>query len=31
VQNPWDTLRGVIIVSLGIPAYLIWQNRLKRS
>ena len=31
VQNPWDTLRGVIIVSLGIPAYLIWQNRLRRS
>ncbi|HEY7320427.1 MAG TPA: amino acid permease [Candidatus Binatia bacterium] len=30
VENPWDTLRGVIIVSLGIPAYLIWQNRLKR-
>ena len=31
VQNPWDTLRGVIIVSLGIPAYLIWQNRLRSN
>jgi basic amino acid/polyamine antiporter, APA family len=31
VENPLDTLRGVIIVSLGIPAYLIWQNRLKRN
>jgi basic amino acid/polyamine antiporter, APA family len=31
VENPWDTLRGVIIVGLGIPAYLIWQNRLKRN
>jgi APA family basic amino acid/polyamine antiporter len=30
VQNPWDSLRGVIIVSLGIPAYLIWQSRLKK-
>lgn len=31
VENPWDTLRGVIVVGLGIPAYLIWQNRLKRT
>jgi APA family basic amino acid/polyamine antiporter len=31
VQNPWDSLRGVIIVSLGIPAYLIWQNRLRSN
>jgi APA family basic amino acid/polyamine antiporter len=31
VENPWDSLRGVIIVSLGIPAYLIWQNRLKSN
>lgn len=30
VENPWDSLRGVIIVGLGVPAYLIWQNRLKR-
>ena len=30
VQNPWDSLRGVIIVCLGIPAYLIWQSRLKK-
>ena len=31
VENPWDSLRGVIIVSLGIPAYLIWQNRLRSN
>jgi APA family basic amino acid/polyamine antiporter len=31
VENPWDSLRGVIIVSLGIPAYLIWQRRLSKS
>ncbi|MPZ78330.1 MAG: amino acid permease [Deltaproteobacteria bacterium] len=31
VQNPSDSLRGVIIVSLGIPAYLIWQRRLNKS
>lgn len=31
VEKPGDTLRGLIIVGLGIPAYLIWQNRLKRS
>ena len=31
VENPWDSLRGVIIVSLGIPAYLIWQGRLSKS
>jgi basic amino acid/polyamine antiporter, APA family len=31
VQNPGDSLRGVIIVSLGIPAYLIWQNQLRSN
>ena len=32
VENPGDSLRGrVIIVSLGIPAYLIWQNRLRSN
>lgn len=30
VQNPWDSLRGVIIVGLGIPAYLIWKNRIEK-
>jgi basic amino acid/polyamine antiporter, APA family len=29
VEKPWESLIGVFIVSLGIPAYLIWQNRLK--
>ena len=27
VQNPLDSLRGVIIVGLGVPAYLIWKSR----
>ena len=31
IENPGDTLRGVIVVGMGIPAYLIWQNRLKRT
>lgn len=29
IENPLDTLRGVFIVALGIPAYLIWQSRSK--
>src|SRR5207249_11592598 len=29
VEKPRDSLIGVFIVGLGIPAYLIWQNRLK--
>jgi APA family basic amino acid/polyamine antiporter len=29
VEKPWESLIGVFIVSLGLPAYLIWQNRLK--
>jgi APA family basic amino acid/polyamine antiporter len=31
MEKPRDSLWGVIIVSLGIPAYLIWQTRLKRT
>jgi APA family basic amino acid/polyamine antiporter len=31
VEKPWESLIGVFIVSLGIPAYLIWQNRLKSN
>lgn len=26
-EKPWESLLGVFIVSLGIPAYLIWQSR----
>jgi APA family basic amino acid/polyamine antiporter len=29
VEKPRDSLIGVFIVALGIPAYLIWQNRLR--
>ena len=29
VEKPRDSLIGVFIVAFGIPAYLIWQNRLK--
>jgi APA family basic amino acid/polyamine antiporter len=29
VEKPRESLIGVFIVGLGIPAYLIWQNRLK--
>jgi APA family basic amino acid/polyamine antiporter len=29
-QNPRDSLLGVFIVALGIPAYLLWQNRLNK-
>jgi basic amino acid/polyamine antiporter, APA family len=31
VEKPWETLIGVLIVGLGIPVYLIWQNRLKSN
>jgi APA family basic amino acid/polyamine antiporter len=31
VEKPWESLIGVFIVSLGIPAYLIWQNRLQNK
>jgi APA family basic amino acid/polyamine antiporter len=30
-EKPWESLWGVFIVGLGIPAYLIWQNRLKSN
>ncbi|HZD39794.1 MAG TPA: amino acid permease [Terriglobales bacterium] len=30
-EKPWETLWGVFIVGLGIPAYLMWKNRLKKS
>jgi APA family basic amino acid/polyamine antiporter len=30
VSKPWQSLGGVLIVGIGIPAYLVWQNRLKR-
>jgi basic amino acid/polyamine antiporter, APA family len=29
IEKPWESLWGVFIVGLGIPAYLLWQNRLK--
>lgn len=29
IEKPWETLWGVFVVGLGIPAYLIWQSRLK--
>ncbi|MGH7847713.1 MAG: APC family permease [Candidatus Binatia bacterium] len=31
MSKPWESLGGVLIVGMGIPAYLIWQNRLKRG
>jgi APA family basic amino acid/polyamine antiporter len=31
VEKPRDSLIGVFIVALGIPAYLIWRNRLKSN
>jgi APA family basic amino acid/polyamine antiporter len=30
VEKPRDSLIGVLIVALGIPAYLIWRNRLEQ-
>jgi APA family basic amino acid/polyamine antiporter len=30
-EKPWESLWGVFIVGLGIPAYLLWQNRLKSN
>ena len=26
-EKPWESLWGVFIVSLGIPAYVLWRNR----
>jgi len=31
VERPWESLLGLFIVCLGIPAYLIWQNQLKSN
>jgi basic amino acid/polyamine antiporter, APA family len=31
VEKPRESLIGVFIVGLGIPAYLIWQNRLQNK
>ena len=31
VSKPWESLGGVLIVALGIPAYLMWKNRLKKK
>ena len=31
ISKPWESLGGVLIVSIGIPAYVIWQSRLKKS
>lgn len=28
-EKPWDALRGLVIVALGIPAYYFWKNGLK--
>lgn len=30
-EKPWESLWGVFIVCLGIPAYLIWRNQLKSN
>jgi APA family basic amino acid/polyamine antiporter len=30
-QKPFESLVGLFIVCLGIPAYLIWQNRLQKQ
>jgi APA family basic amino acid/polyamine antiporter len=29
VEKPLDALRGVVIVSLGVPAYLFWKKRVE--
>ena len=29
-EKPFESLMGLVIVCLGIPAYLIWRNRLQR-
>ncbi|MGH7771497.1 MAG: APC family permease [Candidatus Binatia bacterium] len=31
VEKPWDSLRGVIIVGLGIPAYFFWKRQAKKQ
>ena len=30
-EKPFESLIGLLIVCLGIPAYVIWQNRLKKK
>jgi APA family basic amino acid/polyamine antiporter len=31
VSNPAEAVRGLIVVAAGVPAFLIWQARRKRS
>jgi APA family basic amino acid/polyamine antiporter len=31
IEKPWESLLGLFIVCLGIPAYLVWQNQLRRK
>jgi APA family basic amino acid/polyamine antiporter len=31
IEKPWESLLGLFIVCLGIPAYVIWQNQLRRE
>jgi len=31
MSKPWESLGGILIVSLGIPAYVIWQHKVKRE
>jgi APA family basic amino acid/polyamine antiporter len=31
IEKPRDSLMGVFIVALGIPAYLLWQNRIEKK
>lgn len=31
IEKPRDSLMGVFIVALGIPAYLMWRNRLEKK
>ncbi|HEX9143158.1 MAG TPA: amino acid permease, partial [Candidatus Binatia bacterium] len=31
IEKPWESLLGLFIVCLGIPAYLVWRNQLRRE
>ncbi|HXG52572.1 MAG TPA: amino acid permease [candidate division Zixibacteria bacterium] len=31
IEKPFESLIGVLIVALGIPAYVLWRNRLKKQ
>jgi basic amino acid/polyamine antiporter, APA family len=31
MAKPWESLGGIFIVSLGIPAYVLWQKKVKRA